>query len=64
VAQRIVEVLATPFKIVGTTVTIGASVGMATSDADTTPEDLLRAADIAVYSAKHAGRGRVFTSTS
>ncbi|MEP7201954.1 MAG: PAS domain S-box protein [Ilumatobacteraceae bacterium] len=62
VAERIVEALATPFMIVGTTVTIGASVGMATSDADTTPEELLRVADIAVYSAKHAGRGRVFTA--
>jgi diguanylate cyclase (GGDEF)-like protein len=59
VAQRIVTALATPFEIVGTNVTTGASVGMATSKVYDTPEALLRAADTAAYSAKNAGRGRV-----
>jgi diguanylate cyclase (GGDEF)-like protein/PAS domain S-box-containing protein len=59
VAQRIVGALATPFAIAGTNVTIGASVGMATSNVHDTPEALLRAADAASYSAKASGRGRV-----
>jgi diguanylate cyclase (GGDEF)-like protein/PAS domain S-box-containing protein len=59
VAQRIVAALAAPFAIAGTNVTIGASVGLATSKVYDTPEALLRAADTAAYSAKNAGRGRV-----
>jgi diguanylate cyclase (GGDEF)-like protein/PAS domain S-box-containing protein len=59
VARRIVVALATPFAIVGTNVTIGASVGMATSNVYHTPDALLHAADTAAYAAKHAGRGRV-----
>jgi diguanylate cyclase (GGDEF)-like protein len=59
VAQRIVAALAAPFAIAGTMVTIGASVGMATSKVYDTPEALLRAADTAAYSAKNSGRGRV-----
>ena len=59
VAARIVAALAIPFAIVGTNVTIGASVGLATSNTYDTPEALLLAADTASYSAKHAGRGRV-----
>jgi diguanylate cyclase (GGDEF)-like protein/PAS domain S-box-containing protein len=59
VAQRIVRTLAVPFPILGTEVTIGASVGMATSGPGITPKALALAADTAAYSAKHAGRGRV-----
>jgi two-component system, sensor histidine kinase LadS len=59
VAERIVQALATPLAIVGTNVTIGASVGLASSNTYHTPAALLLAADTAAYSAKHAGRGRV-----
>lgn len=59
IAERIVEALATPFAILGTKVTIGASVGLATSSVHHTPGALMAAADNAAYAAKHAGRGRV-----
>jgi diguanylate cyclase (GGDEF)-like protein/PAS domain S-box-containing protein len=59
VAERIVGAIARPFDIHGAEATIGASVGLATSSADINPEALLLAADVAAYSAKHAGRGRV-----
>jgi diguanylate cyclase (GGDEF)-like protein/PAS domain S-box-containing protein len=62
-ARRIVDALTVPFAFEGTQVTIGASVGVATSGAEISPEELLSAADRAAYSAKHAGRGRVVEAT-
>jgi diguanylate cyclase (GGDEF)-like protein len=61
IAARIVAALARPFVIddIGTAVTIGASVGLATSNIGLTPEALLDAADGAAYAAKNAGRGCV-----
>jgi diguanylate cyclase (GGDEF)-like protein len=63
-AQRILEVLEAPFEISGSDVplTVTASVGIATGQRDTA-EALLRDADIALYSAKEAGKRRsaVFT---
>ena len=61
VAERIVEVVADPMRLrSGHEVRIGASVGLAISqDADTDTERLLQEADLAVYRAKAAGRGRI-----
>jgi diguanylate cyclase (GGDEF)-like protein/PAS domain S-box-containing protein len=55
VAQRLEAGLTEPFLLAGETVTVGASVGVATSPAGrSTPEDLLRKADQAMYQAKVA----------
>jgi diguanylate cyclase (GGDEF)-like protein len=53
--------LAVPFE--GANLTIGASIGIATYPRDaTSPDELLDAADRALYRAKHAGRGQVTAS--
>jgi diguanylate cyclase (GGDEF)-like protein/PAS domain S-box-containing protein len=55
VARRLQAGLTEPFLLAGGTVTVGASVGVATSPAgQSTPEDLLREADKAMYQAKVA----------
>ncbi len=57
-ARAIVAALARPFDIDGVPVTIGASVGWALGPTDgTTVDALLRAADLALYEVKGAGRG-------
>ena len=58
VASRIVEALASPFKIDHVLVELSASVGIAFSAEDEDdPEQLLREADIAMYQAKRRGGG-------
>ena len=62
-AQHIIEQMAAPFEIDEQQTIAGASVGIAMAPADgTTPEQLLRNADLALYRAKSDGRGtyRVF----
>ncbi len=55
VARRIVAAFSAPFHLKETEATIGASIGIATSGPDLKqPEDLLRAADTALYHAKEA----------
>jgi predicted signal transduction protein with EAL and GGDEF domain len=57
-AQGIIDSLSRPYTINGTAVSIGASVGIVTSDYDDrTSDDLLRDADLALYAAKAAGKG-------
>jgi diguanylate cyclase (GGDEF)-like protein/PAS domain S-box-containing protein len=57
-ATRIILDLAEPFKIDGRFVAVGASVGIALAPADATdPDELLRAADTALYRAKGDGKG-------
>lgn len=57
-AQAVIDSLSRPYTINGTMVTIGASVGIATSDYDDrTSDDLIRDADLALYGAKAAGKG-------
>jgi predicted signal transduction protein with EAL and GGDEF domain len=57
-AQAIIDSLSRPYFINGTNVSIGASVGIVTSDYDDrTPDDLMRDADLALYAAKAAGKG-------
>ncbi|WP_299671071.1 GGDEF and EAL domain-containing protein [uncultured Roseobacter sp.] len=59
--HRLVVAISQPMMIEGTSCEIGASVGftMATS-AETTPDQLLIEADLALYKAKRNGRGQVF----
>ncbi|MCB1380035.1 MAG: EAL domain-containing protein [Alphaproteobacteria bacterium] len=58
-ATRIIAALERPFRIDDTDVLIGASIGMACAPQDTLdPDELLNFADLAMYAAKQAGRGR------
>src|SRR5689334_24294540 len=57
-AQGIIDSLSRPYTINGTVVSIGASIGVVTSDYDDrTSDDLMRDADLALYAAKAAGKG-------
>ena len=57
VAERLLEVLREPFDVAGTTVAVTASIGIAIGDRST-PGELLRDADIALYQAKASGKNR------
>ena len=58
-ATRLIELVGTPFSIDSERLVIGASVGIAVADGDYQDSDqLLRAADLAMYRAKADGRGR------
>jgi diguanylate cyclase (GGDEF)-like protein len=60
VAARITDLIRAPFAIDGVTVSLDACIGVAISDGrGTCPADLLRDADVALFMAKKAGRGRV-----
>ena len=56
-ARRILDALSKPFHLNGHTVGIGVSIGVAVAPFDAaTGEEMLRAADLAMYAAKAAGR--------
>ncbi len=56
-ADRIIEIIAKPFNIDGNEVNIGTSIGIALApEHGTNPDSLLKMADMALYSAKSAGR--------
>jgi len=56
-AQRIVDAMAEPFNLMGQTVRVSASVGVAYSPTrGTDGEEFMRQADLALYAAKRAGR--------
>ncbi|MCW2777368.1 MAG: diguanylate cyclase [Frankiales bacterium] len=57
-ADRLVDVLAEPFEVGVTSVSLGASVGLARLHGAGSADDLLRDADVAMYAAKAAGKGR------
>jgi diguanylate cyclase (GGDEF)-like protein len=58
-AGQIITMLSEPYSIEGNRCTIGASVGIAVSPYDgETVDDVVRNADLALYAAKHSGRGR------
>ncbi len=60
VGARLVETLSEPYSIRGSAIRIGASIGIAMGVADgATVDDILRAADLALYRAKDDGRGVV-----
>ncbi len=59
VAERIIQHLEAPFCIEGHEMTVSASIGIAVGDSlRAESADLLREADIAMYRAKHGGKGR------
>lgn len=58
VAERILEALSAPYDLAGTEVRVGASVGLVANPSGQSAEDVVRNADLAMYSAKQAGKGR------
>jgi diguanylate cyclase (GGDEF)-like protein/PAS domain S-box-containing protein len=56
--SRLVEAMARPFSLSGNEVTVNASIGIATATGDESADDLLRNADMAMYTAKRQGKGR------
>jgi diguanylate cyclase (GGDEF)-like protein len=58
VAARIAEILQQPFTIGDVQTHVSASIGIAAGTPADSAEDLLRQADVAMYSAKAAGKGR------
>jgi diguanylate cyclase (GGDEF)-like protein/PAS domain S-box-containing protein len=59
IAGRILASLQQPFNLNGQQVSVGASVGIAfAAPEESSPEDLLRNADVAMYVAKNSGKGR------
>jgi diguanylate cyclase len=66
VAARLADALAEPFFVQARTMAVRASIGLATADSDGPPVDadeLLRRADVAMYSAKQCGKGRYVSFT-
>ena len=64
VAERLVTSLARPYTIHGQAITVGASVGIALGDSETTAGALLRQADVAMYAAKRRRSGIAIFSHS
>ncbi len=57
VAEKLIECISVPHQIDGMDVTLGVSIGIATyPECEATLDGLLRAADVAMYAAKQAGR--------
>ena len=61
---RLVEAMARPFSLSGNEVSVSASIGIASASDDETADDLLRNADMAMYTAKRKGKGRCETYQS
>jgi diguanylate cyclase (GGDEF)-like protein/PAS domain S-box-containing protein len=59
VAERITEILRAPFMVADHEIFVGTSIGIALNTAETsTPSDLVREADMAMYKAKVGGKAR------
>jgi diguanylate cyclase len=56
-ADRLLEALMAPFVLRGKELSVGASIGIALSAPGDTVDELLRNADVAMYSAKNDGKG-------
>jgi diguanylate cyclase (GGDEF)-like protein/PAS domain S-box-containing protein len=57
--ERILEVIGQPFRLHGKDMFLSGSMGIALSEPHQTGEELLRNADVAMYEAKLAGKGRL-----
>jgi diguanylate cyclase (GGDEF)-like protein/PAS domain S-box-containing protein len=58
VARRILETLGTPVRVLGSDVAVHGSVGIALGAGEQTASEILRSADLAMYSAKNEGKSR------
>jgi diguanylate cyclase (GGDEF)-like protein len=58
VADRVADAFRSPFPLGADDMFLNVSIGIATSDGRTSPAELLRNADAAMYQAKELGRGR------
>ncbi len=56
--QLLLALVASPYTVNGRTITINTSIGIALSDEASSSDKLLKQADLALYEAKAAGRGR------
>lgn len=59
VANRILSEITEPMELFGDEVAVGASIGIAVSDGSSTPAEVERDADIALYEAKFSGKNRI-----
>ncbi|UYQ65717.1 sensor domain-containing diguanylate cyclase [Streptomyces peucetius] len=59
VAERILSALMKPYRIGGTHAVVAASIGIAVATPGITPGELLHNADLVMYEAKAAGKGRI-----
>ena len=59
IADRLRTALSRPYRVEGGEVRVGASIGIALARSGDTPSELMRNADLAMYRAKQAGKGRV-----
>ncbi len=59
VAARILQAVSEPFDILGQTIRVQCSIGVAVADGSERAVDLLRNADVAMYAAKAMGKGRI-----
>jgi diguanylate cyclase (GGDEF)-like protein/PAS domain S-box-containing protein len=59
IAQRVLRSFSQPFEVDGTEVSASVSIGVAFSSRASSCEQLLRNADLAMYTAKRLGKGRV-----
>ena len=58
-ANRVLQALCQPFTSHGVSLTLSVSIGVTVATDSSTPEELLRDADLALYEAKEQGRARV-----
>src|SRR5439155_81562 len=58
VARRLLDRLSDPITVAGRQLTLGASIGVVAHAGGGSSDDLIRHADVAMYAAKEAGRGR------
>lgn len=59
VAERILSALMKPYRIGSTDAVVSASIGIAVATPGITPDELLHNADLVMYEAKAAGKGRI-----
>jgi diguanylate cyclase (GGDEF)-like protein/PAS domain S-box-containing protein len=58
IAERVQQSLKAPIELAGRELFVEASIGIAVADADSTPHEVMRDADVAMYRAKADGKGR------